>query len=86
MRVIDIVGQRYGRLEVVRFSHTDGKKRRYVCKCDCGNESVCAAGDLRYGRSTSCGCRRFENTRKRIGFNDDVYSPQREVQGNAVHG
>lgn len=67
--MVNRVGERYGKLVVVRFlyskSRTEGKRkhRHYLCKCDCGKEKIVTIGDLRQGSTSSCGC-----SRKR--FND----------------
>ena len=61
MRLIDLTGQRFGRISVKSFSHI-GKDGCAVwkCVCDCGNE-ICVRGhDLRTGNTKSCGCLRRE--------------------------
>lgn len=59
-RFIDRTSQKFGRLFVLRFSHTEeknGKKRsRWVCKCDCGTEVVVRGEALQCGNTQSCGC------------------------------
>jgi hypothetical protein len=55
----NIVGERYGKLVVIEFSHLDqNDKARWRCKCDCGNEIFPATGYLTIGDTTSCGCSR----------------------------
>lgn len=63
-KVIDLTGEKYGRLTVVEFSHRD-KNRRYYwsCKCDCGNIVIVSGNNLKSGNTKSCGCL---NTLKRI--------------------
>lgn len=63
--VIDISGLRFGRWTVVRFAGARHGKRQYVCRCDCGRERPVAAGHLRRGLSTSCGCRAKEANQAR---------------------
>ena len=29
---------------------------RWVCRCDCGRETIAKAADLKYGKVRSCGC------------------------------
>lgn len=57
---IDITGQRYGRLTVIRSSgHVQaGKelKRAWECLCDCGATLRVATSALRTGNTSSCGC------------------------------
>ena len=54
---IDLTNQRFGRLTVLRFSHT-GKWGRafWACLCDCGKETVASGEDLKSGNTASCGC------------------------------
>lgn len=56
----DFVGKKFGRWEVVSFSHKEkcrnGANYYWNCKCECGKEKVVSAGSLRSGSSTSCGC------------------------------
>ena len=57
MNIIDLTGQRFGRLTVLR--QENGRKRGAVlwtCKCDCGNVISAPSGNLRAGRKRSCGC------------------------------
>ena len=54
----DLTGQRFGKLVAIKPS---GRKRRgyieWECKCDCGNITYVASGDLKAGVVTSCGCK-----------------------------
>ena len=50
-------GEVYARLTVIRRAESDkGGRRRYVCRCSCGGETVTAGYDLRKGHTRSCGC------------------------------
>jgi hypothetical protein len=51
------VGNKYGRLTVLSFSHLDKHKKAFwVCKCDCGTEKAISGASLRKGETKSCGC------------------------------
>lgn len=58
----EIVGQRFGKLVVERFSHfyvkpSDGKKeKRWLCRCDCGGTTITSKRKLQTGWTESCGC------------------------------
>lgn len=57
MGIVDITGQRFGRLYVVEMAgRTKGGAVKWLCKCDCGNEKVVVGASLKYGSTTSCGC------------------------------
>ena len=52
----DITGQKYNRLTVIGLSHKDGKRYKWLCRCDCGNEITARADMLKNGDVKSCGC------------------------------
>jgi hypothetical protein len=59
-RKIDLTGNRYGRLLVLRPA--DGNdKSKWVCVCDCGAEVTTRSTSLYSGATKSCGCIRIEN-------------------------
>lgn len=55
---LDLTGQRFGKLVALYgiYSATDGGHTKWHCKCDCGNECDIDMGNLRSGKSQSCGC------------------------------
>lgn len=66
-RLIDLTGQRFGRLTVIKKAPSNGKttNARWICKCDCGNEVTVLSTVLRKGQSKSCGCFRADYWRER---------------------
>lgn len=53
----DLTGQRFGKLTVVLYAHSNNKfKPSWVCKCDCGQETIVEANSLVRGHTRSCGC------------------------------
>ena len=56
-KLIDLTGQRFGRLVVLeRVTHAKGERVRWWCKCDCGRVTIALSETLRNGDSKSCGC------------------------------
>jgi len=53
---IDLTGQKYGRLTVIKEVERNGYTRRWLCRCECGNETIVTQPNLRNGHTTSCGC------------------------------
>ena len=62
---IDLTGQRFGKLVVIRKAMQDEKPDTqdgrcgnwWICDCDCGNKNIVKKGAyLRSGRVKSCGC------------------------------
>lgn len=53
----NLIGKRFGKLTVVKFSHRDNRKFLcYECLCDCGNTIVARSAFLKNGVVQSCGC------------------------------
>lgn len=80
----DLTGIRFGRLIVLGLHH---KKQRYnknktkaghqyfwLCKCDCGNETIVLGDNLKKGNTQSCGCIHKEVTTKHNLCNTRLYS------------
>ena len=56
-KLIDLTGQRFGRLTVVsRAENTPSGQTRWDCICDCGKQTTVRGYQLRSGRAQSCGC------------------------------
>ena len=58
---INEIGNRYGRLVVVRKAPSRLGSIYWRCKCDCGNYKTVRGSSLHCGETTSCGCRRRES-------------------------
>lgn len=67
-----LLGQTYNRLTILRldrvesYTQTNGSRQslKYVeCLCTCGASIVCRLGDVKSGRTTSCGCAKKGNYR-----------------------
>jgi len=57
---LDEIGNRYGKLVVLRYSGTDRSignsgGATWVCRCDCGGTKIVRGGQLRSGRVKTCG-------------------------------
>lgn len=63
--MIDLTGNRYGRLTVVGLAYKKGYTSFWLCRCDCGNEKIVSRNELRSGDTQSCGCLRRETTAAR---------------------
>lgn len=58
-KLIDITGQRFGRVVVTSLIDT-ARGSRWNCICDCGRGFIATGGHLRDGNTKSCGCYRDE--------------------------
>lgn len=59
-RPLDLTGQRFERLTVLRQAPNMGKRRAFLCACDCGEHVEVRSEHLRGARVRSCGCIRKE--------------------------
>jgi len=65
-RLIDLTGQRFGRLTVVSRAENDKRgSAKWLCLCDCGNTCVVFSGNLMRGHTKSCGCYNIETVTAR---------------------
>lgn len=62
MKLVDLTGQRFGRLVVIRRMPSVNKRTKWLCVCDCGNEIIAESYNLKTGHTTSCGCFQREAT------------------------
>jgi hypothetical protein len=61
-----LTGERFGRLVVLRRIPA-GKNSKFVCLCNCGNESIVQRPHLLQGDTKSCGCLARE-AQRRVGL------------------
>ena len=66
----NMVGKRYGRLNVIRLfemrPRKGGSLAYWLCQCDCGNQKSIAGSSLRNGMTQSCGCLQIERLQEAI--------------------
>ena len=68
MGLIDLTGQRFGRLTVIGRAPSDKgcTNAKWRCRCDCGKETIVRGVTLRRGESKSCGCYRADYWRQKM--------------------
>lgn len=82
MRKSDLIGQRFGRLEVRGQADRDKNgQARWECVCDCGNKVVCLGSNLRAKKgSKSCGCFAKERARETMALLRETINSRTEEQ------
>lgn len=60
-KIMDLTGERYGKLVVLELDHVERSTRYWKCQCECGNTTVVREGNLQHGITKSCGCLRREH-------------------------
>lgn len=63
MRLIDLSGEKYGRLTVICRAENKNGRTRWLCECDCGSLVEVSGNDMRMGKVQSCGCIKAEKCR-----------------------
>jgi hypothetical protein len=58
-------GTVFGRLTVIEPARTPGGRCAFLCRCECGQEKIVDAANLRSGNTISCGCLHREQLRQR---------------------
>ncbi len=76
-------GKRFSRLEVIGFERKKGKERgwNWVVKCDCGNIKTVNPGDVKAGKTRSCGCYHDERCRERASKFKNLVKDNKRLYG-----
>lgn len=67
---LNLLGQKYGRLEVIKEMPSQKGSGAWLCRCECGNEKIVLTRSLRSGNTRSCGCLHKEITSN--NFSKDI--------------
>lgn len=81
---LDLTNMRQGHLVAIRMSpeHTDSHGKKWLCKCDCGNEVYVRASNFKSGHTRSCGPNCVCNLRSRA--KNSKNSPMKEMSSGMV--
>lgn len=65
-----LLGQKYGMLTVIGQAESSATgHRRWICRCDCGAETIVFGSNLKRGSTVSCGCKHKNDlTGQKIGM------------------
>lgn len=82
----DLTGKRFGRWEVIGYSHHVRTQAYWNSRCDCGTERAVSGPEMARGNSVSCGCymrekngsrARTHGLSKHPAFNSWIYAKER---------
>ena len=76
---LNLVGKRFGKLEVISFAYIVNSNSYWNCVCDCGKEKVVRGKLLVRGTTKSCGCLKHIKGKTRKKRNYKVVSDTREL-------
>lgn len=57
---LNLMGDKYARLEVIGFADARGNEKHWTVRCDCGTVTEVSQKSLRSGNTQSCGCLKKE--------------------------
>jgi hypothetical protein len=61
MPLINLVGQRFDRLQVISYDGVLRSKPKWICRCDCGTMLSVRGDMLKCGNTRSCGCKKIDS-------------------------
>lgn len=65
MKKLDICGEKFNSLTVLRMTGKVGRHSFCLCECECGKQKELRASAVKGGGTKSCGCLFSKNWRKR---------------------
>ncbi|MHC4453429.1 MAG: hypothetical protein ACYSWS_01875 [Planctomycetota bacterium] len=78
--MIDLIGQKFGRLIVIRKMNNDLRgNHRWLCLCGCGIEKIIQGNNLNNGNTKSCGCLRIKHGNSKIGKISRTYKSWQQM-------
>lgn len=87
--LINITGTKYNKLTVLYKVKAKSKASAYwLCKCDCGQETVVAGCKLKSGSTKSCGCHRktlFNNRKHGMANKTRTYRTWKEMRQRCLN-
>lgn len=84
--LIDITGQKFGRLTVIRRCGTaKNGNALWLCQCRCGNQTKADSYALRHGRARSCECLTRESRSQLIRRNPKTAASMGRLSNLKIH-
>lgn len=77
-KALNLIGQQFGRLTVIRRVENQNGKICWLCQCECGNTKIVTREHFRRGGTKSCGCLSHTRSNKKIIDNGyiTIYMPE----------
>lgn len=85
---IDLTGKQFGNLTVIGHHHTFKKKAFWLCRCNCGQETIARGRSLKNGRKKSCAVNGHHwRERRGTGYRHSAeYKIWRTMKGRCLTG
>jgi hypothetical protein len=85
-KLVDLTGQRFGRLVVTKRAANINSSTRWQVQCDCGRSSVAIASNLQRGRTQSCGCQQTAPTHGHAAPKSPTYMSWTKMHARCAAG
>lgn len=67
-KTLEILNQKFGKLTVIKQLESENYESKWLCQCECGNETIATGWHLTKGIKMSCGCLRSKGEAKIIAL------------------
>ena len=85
MKLINMIGLKFGRLIVIQRDNKLFNKPHYICQCECGKIKSIDGTSLRRKMTMSCGCLELELKKNRNQNNHSHWKGYEEISGNFLY-
>lgn len=80
---LDVIGQKYGQLTVIKFDFIRKKETFFICQCDCGKQKSLNISNVKRGLTQSCGCTRYKKISQKLKKRNFFYEKNDYIIGIA---
>ena len=84
MHLIDLSGEKYGRLTILCRAENKNGRTRWLCEYDCGSLVEVSGNDMRMGKVQSCGCIKTECCRAKSKKAGKIRGAQMRTHGESA--
>ena len=81
----NLTGEKFGRLTVIERAENKNNRTTWLCKCECGNETIVEGFCLKHGTTKSCGCLRREYNTKHGSSHSRLYRIWSAMKGRCLN-
>ena len=85
-KALNLLGQNFGRLTVIERVANDKKGDScWLCKCECGNETIVKGYRLKNGHTRSCGCAKRKFDYSQPLYKSRIYRCYRDMLNRCIN-
>ncbi len=84
-KFIDLTNKKFGKLKALEYKGRNKSGGVWRCLCDCGKEVFILGGNLRKGKTQSCGCYRFGLRQTHGKVNTRIYRIWKGIKQRCIN-